>query len=159
MIGRVVEAPNHRVLVFLGVLLAAACGAPVPDSVGIVAGGLQPCVRSSNCVRSGDGSDGLSLRLIPGTDLTAAWAEVVDAVSTMPRTRVISRTDRYIHAEVTSRLFRFRDDLELLLEQDGEVVQLRSASRIGRSDMGVNQERVDRLIELLVSRGLVRPPG
>ena len=56
-------------------------------------------------------------------------------VEAMPRLTVVSVSERYMHAEERSRLFGFIDDLELLLVEDGELV-VRSASRLGRSDLG-----------------------
>ncbi len=73
----------------------------------------------------------------------------------MSRMRVVSASDDYLHAEERSRLFRFVDDLELLAAPDGELI-VRSASRVGRSDLGVNRRRVERLRALLERSGLLR---
>ena len=61
----------------------------------------------------------------------------------MPRTKVVRQDERYLHAEFTSALFRFVDDVELLLDADAGVVHVRSASRIRYSDMGANRRRVE----------------
>ncbi len=81
---------------------------------------------------------------------------LLEVVETMPRTRVISSTDIYIHAEVRSKVFRFIDDLELFIQPDRELV-VRSASRIGSGDMGVNLARVEELRRLLVEAEAIRP--
>jgi uncharacterized protein (DUF1499 family) len=73
----------------------------------------------------------------------------------MRRVRVVTATDSYVHAEERSRLLRFVDDLELLLAEDGELL-VRSASRVGNSDLGVNRRRVERLRRLLRDAGLLR---
>jgi uncharacterized protein (DUF1499 family) len=83
-----------------------------------------------------------------------------EGVETLPRTRIIRREaqpdgSHYLHAEVTSRIFRFVDDLELLLKPGEGAVVVRSASRTGRSDLGVNQARISALREYLQDRGVL----
>jgi len=65
----------------------------------------------------------------------------------MPRTVVVDQSDRYLHAEASSALFGFVDDLELLAD-DG-AIQARSVSRLGESDLGVNAARLAELEILL----------
>ena len=84
-----------------------------------------------------------------------AWAAAREIVAATPRTTVIEATDNYLHAEARSRIFNFVDDLELLL--DGDELAVRSASRIGYSDRGVNRRRVEALRLELVGRGLIQP--
>lgn len=76
-------------------------------------------------------------------------------VDSMPRTTVVKVDDRYLHAEARSRVFRFVDDLEVLVNPAGELV-VRSASRIGRSDFGVNAARVEELRQRLTEAGILR---
>ena len=75
-----------------------------------------------------------------------AWIEATD--------RVVLVTERqdYIRARSWSRLFGFRDDLELYLPEDGAVVHLRSASRTGYSDMGVNRARYESIRDWIGDR-------
>lgn len=142
------------------VLAAAACSGTPPATLGPVDGGLAPCPSTPNCVHTG-------LRHPPGTEairLTEAWegdpAAALDSIAAvvegMTRTEVVERGDGYLHAEATSLVFRFVDDVEVLLRDDGEVV-VRSASRVGRSDLGVNGRRVEELRERLARAGLIRP--
>ena len=77
------------------------------------------------------------------------------AVESMPRTTVVEQDDGYLHAEARSLVFRFVDDLEVLLADDGEIV-VRSASRLGRYDLGVNGRRVASLRDRLDEAGLLR---
>ena len=67
----------------------------------------------------------------------------------MPRTEVVERTDHYIHAEASSALFGFVDDLELLLDVNNSSIQARSVSRLGDSDLGVNANRLGELKALV----------
>ena len=84
-----------------------------------------------------------------------AWSGAREIVAATPRTTVVEATDSYLHAEARSRIFGFVDDLELLL--DGNELAVRSASRIGYSDRGVNRRRVEALRLELVGRGLIQP--
>ena len=77
------------------------------------------------------------------------------AVTALPRTEIVTRTEEYLHAESTSRVFRFVDDLEVYWAPGASELVVRSESRVGRSDMGMNVARVERLREELEGRGVV----
>ena len=72
-----------------------------------------------------------------------AIAAVRKAVESMPRARVISADSHYLYAEFRSALLRYVDDVEF--HYDGSVIHVRSASRLGRRDFGVNRARVEEL--------------
>jgi uncharacterized protein (DUF1499 family) len=99
---------------------------------------MANCPDSPNCVSSFESRD--SHRIEP---LTATLDQVRSAVSAMPGAQIISEQDQYLYAEFTSRLMRFVDDVEFLADPATGVVQVRSASRLGHSDMGVNRERIE----------------
>lgn len=130
----------------------------MPDGLGRAAGGsLSPCPDTPNCVHTGmrhpTGTEPIYLKAdIEQAELMTGLRQVLEA---MPRTAVVTETVEYVHAESTSRLFRFVDDVELLVTEDRELV-VRSASRVGRSDMGVNARRVDELRSALAEAGLLR---
>jgi len=65
----------------------------------------------------------------------------------MKRTKIVTEKEDYIHVEFRSAIWRFVDDVEFYLGDDGETIHVRSASRMGRSDMGVNRKRVERIRE------------
>jgi uncharacterized protein (DUF1499 family) len=81
---------------------------------------------------------------------------VREVVNDIPRTTITEVSDNYLHAECRSAVFRFVDDLELELRPAEGIIAVRSASRIGYSDFGVNRSRVERLRSALQSRGLVK---
>jgi uncharacterized protein (DUF1499 family) len=60
-----------------------------------------------------------------------------------PRVEIVESTDLYVHAVFTTRIMRFKDDVEFLFDPDAGVVQFRSASRVGRSDFGTNRRRME----------------
>jgi uncharacterized protein (DUF1499 family) len=74
-----------------------------------------------------------------------AVARLVEIVEAMPGGRVVRREQDRIHAEFTTRLFRFVDDVDLVLDREAGLVRFRSASRIGRWDLGANRRRMERL--------------
>lgn len=117
---------------------------------GSAATGLRPCPETPNCVSSRAERSEQRVDALPapgGAD--AALERAREAIEAMPGGRVTEVAAGYLHAEFTSAIFRFRDDLELLYDSEREVFDVRSASRVGYSDLGANRKRVERLRELL----------
>jgi len=71
------------------------------------------------------------------------------------RTRIVDSSDDYLRAEARSRLLRFVDDLELALDAEAGLLAVRSASRLGYSDRGVNRRRVETLRRQLIELDLI----
>ena len=69
----------------------------------------------------------------------------------MPRTRIAEDDGYYVHAEFRSRVFRFVDDVEFLLDDATGQIYFRSASRVGRSDLGVNRRRMEAIRDAFAS--------
>ena len=76
--------------------------------------------------------------------------ELQRIIESMPRTHIVAASSMALHAEFTSLIFRFIDDVDLQL--DGRVVQIRSASRAGYSDLGVNRRRVEAIRRAFASQ-------
>ncbi|TAF02184.1 MAG: DUF1499 domain-containing protein, partial [Nostocales cyanobacterium] len=70
---------------------------------------------------------------------------LLKVLTVVPRTEVIEQTDNYIHALSKSRIFKFVDDVEFYLPADEQVIHIRSASRVGESDLGVNRRRMEQI--------------
>ncbi|MEL6714840.1 MAG: DUF1499 domain-containing protein [Planctomycetota bacterium] len=144
--------PKRMLLLAAAALLAtlvALQGCAAPD-VGLTAEGrLAPCPASPNCVCSeaGPSEDSfISAFEVPeGEDPRAAFERLVGLVAS--RGRVAARDGDWLHAVFTTRILRFRDDVELRLDEAARVVHVRSASRLGYSDLGANRARVERLRE------------
>lgn len=113
---------------------------------------LGPCPDSPNCVSS-QSSD--SSHFIEPFRLTVApergWDALKAVLQAMQRVKIVEESDGYIHAEATSRMFRFVDDVEFLMRPDGQFVDVRSASRVGYSDFGVNRRRIERIRQELMA--------
>jgi len=117
-----------------------------PDNLGVNEGRLAACPSSPNCVCSQDEDAGHAIEPIAfTTDADEAWAKLKKVLAERPRTRVVSESENYLHAECTSLVFRFVDDLEFQLDRESKRINVRSASRVGRSDLGVNRRRVEEI--------------
>jgi uncharacterized protein (DUF1499 family) len=135
-------------LVFFTGCLVRASG-----DVGLRDGKLSECPDSPNCVSSqtvkkGHTIDPLSYK----GSISEAKQALLLIISSLPRTKIIVDNDRYIHVTFTSRLMRFVDDVEFLFDDTNKQIHVRSASRVGYSDMGVNRKRVENLRKLLNER-------
>ena len=111
--------------------------------IGAVSGELMPCPSSPNCVLT-------TFEYAP-TEPEEALGRIVTILENEKRCRVITvqrEQPFYVHAEFRSFLFRFVDDVEFLFLPEPGRVQVRSASRVGDHDMGVNATRVERLRSL-----------
>jgi uncharacterized protein (DUF1499 family) len=115
-----------------------------PDNLGVRDGRLAPCKRSPNCVCSQADPSDREHYIAPIGGSLAAAREVVRA---MPRATIVEQKQNYLYAEFRSRLLGYVDDVELFF--DGRVLQVRSCSRLGRRDFGVNRKRVEALRRLV----------
>ena len=118
-----------------------------PKTLGVRDGRLAPCPGSPNCVstqadREQQRMDSISLTI----DTADAMTALKRVVSAMSRAEIISADDNYLHAEFTSALFRFVDDVEFFLDREQRAIHFRSASRSGRSDFGVNRKRMQAIV-------------
>jgi uncharacterized protein (DUF1499 family) len=121
-------------------------------TIGLTNGQLQPCPDTPNCVSTqaqASDSEHYMQALTYSGDAATAKTKIISAMTAMPRAKIISQDDNYIHAEFRSRLFRFVDDVEFLLNDTAKTIDFRSASRLGRSDMGVNRKRMTELSQVL----------
>ena len=121
-----------------------------PTDLGARDGRLARCRRTPNCVSSqADPAD--REHFIAAISFSGRFDEVRKIVEAMPGATVIRAEGAYLYAEFRTPLLRFVDDLELL--QEGAVLHVRSASRLGRRDFGVNRKRVEALRELIRALG------
>src|SRR5262245_12329764 len=124
-----------------------------PENLGVSDGRLAECPSSPNCVCSQDDRDGHAIEPLSfDGDPAEAWAKLREVLAARPRTRIATETETYLHAECTSLIFRFVDDLEFLLDAEARRIHVRSASRAGRSDLGVNRKRVEEIREAFAAR-------
>jgi uncharacterized protein (DUF1499 family) len=123
-----------------------------PQNLGHGTGRLAPCKTSPNCVSSQADPSDKEHYIAPIALKAEAIAAVRKAVESMPRTAVVRVEPGYLYAEFRSKLMGFVDDVEFLADPAAGVVHVRSASRLGRRDFGVNRERVEALRAILEKR-------
>jgi uncharacterized protein (DUF1499 family) len=123
-----------------------------PSNLGHDAGKLAPSKRTPNCVSSQADPADTEHYIAPIALKGDAIALVRKAVESQPRATVVRVEAGYLYAEFRSRLMGFVDDVEFLYDAQKGVVHVRSASRLGRRDFGVNRERVERLRSILEKR-------
>jgi uncharacterized protein (DUF1499 family) len=125
-----------------------------PADLGVRDGKLKPPPESPNCVSSQarDATHGIAPLAYKGTAAAAlqALAEIVRAT---PRTRIVSQTNDYLYAEYETALMGYVDDVEFWLPPGEKIVHVRSASRLGHSDLGVNRKRVEDVRARLAASG------
>lgn len=120
---------------------------PPPAELGVHNGALAPCPSPAHCARANWAV----------TDPEAAFTALGAAIAAMPRTTIVEQSGDYLHATASSALFGFVDDLELHLDRAHGLLQARSVSRLGDSDLGVNGRRLASLEQRLKSAGARTP--
>jgi uncharacterized protein (DUF1499 family) len=143
-----------KILVFILILpcayliyLSLTAVRPVTE---LVDGKLRPCPGNPNCVCSeykgrfhtnplNNGQGDLNLTRL---------AKIIDSMDG----HIEAANDAYIRASFTTKVFRFLDDLEIRLDPDQQIIHVRSESRSGRSDFGVNRKRIESLRQYLLNQ-------
>ncbi|AFZ23846.1 hypothetical protein Cylst_1563 [Cylindrospermum stagnale PCC 7417] len=123
-----------------------------PSNLGVRDGRLAPCPNSPNCVSSQ--SSDPTHQIAPLTFTTTpekAIAFLERIIQSLPRTKIITESEDYIYAEFKSALMGFVDDVEFYLDPKTKVIQVRSASRLGESDLGVNRQRIETIRAKFIS--------
>jgi uncharacterized protein (DUF1499 family) len=118
-----------------------------PGNLGVRDGRLAPCKRSPNCVCSQADPSDREHYIAP---IRGSMAAARNAVRAMPRTTIVEEKQAYLYAEFRSRLLGYVDDVEFFF--DGQALQVRSCSRLGRRDFGLNRKRVEALRALIETR-------
>jgi uncharacterized protein (DUF1499 family) len=136
---------GHWLIIYL-VVMMVGCSGNRHSQMGVTAGRLAACPDSPNCVssQSTDPRHAIDPLRYEGT-AEKARELLIEAVSGMKRSRIVAAEERYLLAEFTSSLFRFVDDVEFLLDDGTKMIHVRSASRIGYYDLGVNRRRVEKI--------------
>ena len=112
-----------------------------PNNLGVKDGKLAPCPGTPNCVSSQSEDPQFKIDPLPSISI----ADLKTIVANMERTAIIEETDNYLYAEFKSKLMGYVDDVEFYRDSDANVVHVRSASRLGKSDLGVNRKRIEEI--------------
>ena len=140
-------------LAALGLALAA-CGARRPDGLGVTEGRLAPCGPKPNCVATRGAAPDRTLPPLRFAGTAAAAQEKLKRLCLgMPRVTLAAERPGYLAFEFRSALFRFVDDVEFLFDEGAKQIHFRSASRVGRSDLGVNRKRMETIARAFAAEG------
>jgi uncharacterized protein (DUF1499 family) len=147
--------------------LLSGCATTEKKPLGIRDDGrLAPCPSTPNCVSS-DAPRGDAHYIEPlrtGDDPDAVWQALIAYLERRSAFTIVERRDDYLRAEARTRVLRFVDDVEFHLRPAEREIAMRSASRIGYSDLGANRRRLEALREALAGpsgdgdTALRRPP-
>jgi uncharacterized protein (DUF1499 family) len=126
-----------------------------PKDLGVSNGLLKPVPASPNAISSqatGGYHQVAPLRYIGTSE--PAMAALKSIVESTPRTSIVEERADYLYVEFTSRLIGYVDDVEFYFPPKGRVIHVRSASRLGHSDFGVNRKRIEDIRVKLAAAGV-----
>ncbi len=131
-------------IVIISVTLTAGCAGPTPKNIGIHQGRLTDCPDRPNCVSSQtDSSDNAIAPFEYTQSRKEAIQTLMNVIKALPRAKLNEKSDTYVYVEVKSKIFGFVDDVEFFIPEKEAVIHVRSASRLGYSDFGVNRKRIE----------------
>ena len=119
-----------------------------PSTLGVQNGQLAACPNTPNCVSSQAPATDAEHNVAPIAyvgDGKVAIAKLKTIIEGSERTKIIQANDNYLYAEFASKLMGFVDDVEFYADESAKVIHVRSASRLGQSDLGVNRKRVEEM--------------
>jgi len=117
-----------------------------PPTLGVHDGKLSPCPASPNCVVSQGADPDHGIKPIAYTQSRDRARDLLAKVlGVVPRTEIVTQDESYIRAQATSRIIGFVDDIEFYFPEDEPLIHLRSAARLGESDLGVNRRRLEQI--------------
>ena len=107
---------------------------------------LKPCIQLAHCAR-----EELSI-----SNIVNPFQEIKSIIENSPRTEIVELNEDYLHAEATSKWMKYVDDLEVSYSPELKKLQIRSESRVGESDLGVNQKRIDFIKAKMYEKALIK---
>lgn len=129
------------------------CGGTRPQNLGVHDGKLAPCPDTPNCVSSQSIEEAHTVPpFIYTSTAKDAIADLKRIINNMKDASIVEESPTYIRSEFTSKLFGFIDDVEFFIDDAKKILHIRSSSRIGYTDFGVNRRRVENIRKAWVNR-------
>jgi uncharacterized protein (DUF1499 family) len=120
-----------------------------PTNLGVVSGKLTGCPTTPNCVSSQADDIQHSIAPLPLMgDLAGEQQILLSLLKDFPLVNIVVNEQGYIHAEFMTSIMMYTDDVEFLFDTESSVIQIRSASRLGSSDFGLNRRRMEKIRQL-----------
>ena len=134
------------IIVIIGIMLVGlSIASRKQPELGLLNGQLRPCPATPNCVCSEQQAEGAYVEPLGYTTTEEeAWRKIKQAIVATDGA-VVTEQDGYLHAIYETPLMRYVDDVELRLDENQQLIHVRSASRVGHSDFGANRKRVARI--------------
>jgi uncharacterized protein (DUF1499 family) len=141
------EVMTRKIPIFVAIaLMLSNCTANRPVDADGKNGKLAACPDRPNCVSSlSDDKEHFIAPLTYKGSMAEATAHLLSVLDQMKGAKIVSRTDTTIHAEFTSTVFGFVDDVDFRFDAADRRIDLRSASRVGYTDFGVNRKRIEEI--------------
>ena len=134
-------------------IMLTACSTDQTPKPEVTGDRLSPCPRSPNCVSSL--SENKSHQVEPltyNTTLEEAREKLISVINSMKRSEIVTVDNHYLHVTFKSSLFGFVDDVEFSFDDEKKIIDVRSASRTGYYDLGVNRRRVEEIRRRFMER-------
>ena len=117
-----------------------SCAGDTPENLGVYENKLAPCPNSPNCVSSFDTNAPHLIKPIK-----ADLEKIERTLASLNNANIVDRSDNYIRAEFNSRFMGYVDDVEFLYDELENISHVRTASRVGYTDLGANRRRVEKI--------------
>ncbi|MGL1891614.1 MAG: DUF1499 domain-containing protein [Spirochaetaceae bacterium] len=138
------------VIIVLMALFMVVKNNKVPADLGVNDGKLAPMPKSPNAVSSQSDDPEKKVDPIPFKgDLNQSKEWIKKALEVYGNISIVKDESNYIHAVNTTSKMKYNDDIEFYFDEEVALIHFRSASRVGYSDIGLNRQRYDKLLELL----------
>lgn len=136
-------------LLFMFILIMSSPSFSTPSS-------LKACPNKPNCVSSQAVDEHAIAPFMLTKASTLEMQQLVTLVNRVDTRASVTHGEQQLHAEFTSRIFGFVDDLDLAIDLQEQTIHVRSASRTGHYDFGVNRRRVEKLRSILKNQGVIQ---
>lgn len=136
----------------IGCMMIFSCAGQRPENIGIHGGRLTDCPAKPNCVSSQTADKEHAVTPFRyQCDKKIAVARLKKIIASFKEMTIVSEGDNYLHIKCKSSIMGFVDDLEFSFLEEKEI-HVRSASRLGYFDFGVNRKRVEKIQELFTEK-------
>jgi uncharacterized protein (DUF1499 family) len=128
--------------------LGAVKNNKTPNNIGVNNGKFAELSKKPNNVSSQTDVEEKYVEPLKFIDnLDESKAKILDILSESYNANIITNEENYIYAVVSTKLMRYKDDLEFYFDEQNKIVHFRSSSRIGYSDMGLNRKRYEEIVQ------------
>ena len=118
-------------------------------STGIINGEFKPCPKTPNCVSTmATKEDKHYINPISYNSSQEVAVEKIIQIINSFRTIILVKENNYIHAVFSTKLLRFKDDVEFYFDDKNKIIHFKSASRVGNNDLGKNRKRMEKIRKL-----------